>query len=104
MWFISIGAACIFNQDYVKKIEDIFGGRDGSKLQQMKSKDFAVATNKLYENMREKLNKSSGPGLLKDYSPWMHTFQANTYTETIEVPGQYLVYCHMNSLGQEHAT
>ena len=57
------------------------------KLLQMKSKDFAGATKVLYDGMRQNLMKSSGPGLLKEYSPWLQNFQANSYAETIEIPG-----------------
>ena len=79
---------CCYNQENVKEIEKRFGGRDGQKLLQMTPKDFAAATRELNEGMRTKLSKSQGSGLLKDYSPWLHGFQANSYTETLEVPGQ----------------
>ena len=54
----------------------------------MTTKDFAAATKELNESMRQNLNKASGAGLLKEYSPWLQSFQANSYAETIEVPGQ----------------
>ena len=79
---------CCYNQENIKDIEKRFGGRDGQKLLQMAPKDFAAATRELNEAMRTKLSKSQGSGLLKDYSPWLHAFQANSYTETLEVPGQ----------------
>ena len=74
----------------MKKIEKGFGGRDGDKLVKMAPKTFAVACKELFDGMKPMLNKSSGPGLLKEYSPWLHNFHASSsdlYTDTIEVPG-----------------
>ena len=73
-------------QDYLKKIEERFG-KDGSKLFKMAGKDFINQFNMLYESMKVGLNKTTGAGLLKDYSPWLSNFQANTYSEIIEIPG-----------------
>ena len=73
-------------QDYVKKLEDIFG-RDGSKLAKMKLAELNSHFNPLFESMRVGLNKTTGKGLLKEYSPWLHNFQANVYPESIEIPG-----------------
>ena len=73
-------------QDYVKKLEDMFG-RDGSKLAKMKLSELNSHFNPLFESMRVGLNKTTGKGLLKEYSPWLHNFQANMYLESIEIPG-----------------
>lgn len=73
-------------QDYVKKLEDMFG-RDGSKLAKMKLAELNSHFNPLFELMRVGLNKTTGKGLLKEYSPWLHNFQANMYLESIEIPG-----------------
>ena len=55
----------------------------------MTTKDFSAAYKDIFEGMRTNLMKSSGPGLLKEYSPWLHAFHTNnSYTETIEVPGK----------------
>ena len=78
----------------MKKIEKEFGGRDGAKLVKMAPKTFATACKELVDGMRPTLNKSSGPGLLKEYSPWLHNFHASSsdlYTDTIEVPGDQSV-------------
>ena len=53
----------------------------------MQSKDFTKVYNALFDLMRPELNKAAGSGLLKDYSPWLHDFQRNQYSETIEIPG-----------------
>jgi DNA-dependent protein kinase catalytic subunit len=78
-----------FAKENIKDVEKRFGGRDAGKLVQMTTKDFAAATRELNDGMRNKLSKSQGAGLLKEFSPWLHGFQANSYTETLEVPGQY---------------
>ena len=70
----------------MKKLEDKFG-RDGSKLAKMKATEFNNHFNMLFESMRAGLNKTAGAGLLKEYSPWLHNFQANAYAESIEIPG-----------------
>ena len=53
----------------------------------MQPKEFTNFYNSLYDLMRPGLNKTTGPGLLKDYSPWLQNFQANEYSEAIEIPG-----------------
>ena len=40
--------------------------------------------------LREKLG-GSHPGNLKDYSPWLASFQADKYADPIEIPGKN--YC-----------
>ena len=71
----------------MKKIETMFG-KDGSKLPQMPPKKFTEAFSKLNDAMRTQLARAAGPGLLKDYSPWLTNFQPNNYSDRIEIPGQ----------------
>ncbi len=82
----SIGYTIPCVQDFVKKFDEKFG-KDGSKLVKMPLKDFNSTFNQLYDGMRVGLNKSTGAGLLKDYSPWLNTFQANNFSDSMEVPG-----------------
>jgi hypothetical protein len=56
----------------------------------MQPKDFTNFCNSLFDQMRPGLNRTTGPGLLKDYSPWLQNFQANQYSEAIEIPGIYM--------------
>lgn len=70
----------------MKEMDEKFG-RDGSKLLKMKGKDFNEQFNLLFVPMKAGLDKTTGRGLLKEYSPWLHTFQANAHSESIEVPG-----------------
>lgn len=74
-------------KEYIRKLDEVFG-KDGSKLCQMKVNDFASRYVDLFEKMRPTLNKTTGAGLLKDYSPWLTSFQANQYSEYIEIPGE----------------
>ena len=76
----------IFVQDNLKKIEQRFG-KEGQKLRQMKPKEFTDACGWLYQDMKTRLDKTSGAALLKDYSPWLNSFQASNYADTIEIPG-----------------
>jgi DNA-dependent protein kinase catalytic subunit len=80
-----------FARDHLKKIEKEFGGKSGEKLLKMAPKTYAAACKEMFDGMRPALHKSSGTGLLKEYSPWLHSFHTNSYmyAETIEVPGQY---------------
>lgn len=80
-------------QEHVKKFDDKFG-EDGSKLVKMSLKDFNNKFQPIYDGMRGGLSKSTGAGLLKEYSPWLSNFQANNFSDSIEVPGVYLTYCH----------
>ena len=37
--------------------------------------------------MRQSLRKQEGHNLLKEYSPWLESFQSSDYSHSIEVPG-----------------
>lgn len=77
-------------QNYLKKMEEAFGC-DGSRLARMKIADFNSQFGRLYGSMKKGLNECSrtGSALLKDFSPWLHDFQADAHPTTLEVPGQY---------------
>ena len=70
----------------MKKVEEKFG-KDGAKLHKMALKDFTSLYTSLFEQMRPGLNRTTGAALMKDYSPWLQSFQANQYSEVIEIPG-----------------
>ena len=66
-------------------------GKDGSKILNMNLSQFVSNVKELYEPMQTDLKKQ-GPGhLLKEYSPWLETFQPNNYPETLEIPGVWVV-------------
>ena len=73
-------------QAYRATIESKFG-KDGAKLISMSITNFNKIVQSLNGDMRDKMQKVSGSGLLKDYSPWLAAFQANQYPQEIEVPG-----------------
>ena len=62
-------------------------GRDGSLLRQMDNKVFKSVLQKFNERFQGSLKKTTGPRLLKEYSPWLSTFQGNQYSQHIEIPG-----------------
>ena len=70
----------------MRKIEEKFGN-DGSKLAAMPLQDFNRFFGKLNEDMKPGLSKATGASLLKDYSPWLNTFQEDHHSESIEIPG-----------------
>ena len=66
-------------------------GKDGSKILNMKLSQFASNVNELFDPMRLDLKKQEGSGsLLKEYSPWLETFQPSNYSETLEIPGDWV--------------
>ena len=54
----------------------------------MKWTDYAGFVGKLNNEMTGNLQKVVGRGLLKEYSPWLVTFQPSLYPQYIEVPGE----------------
>ena len=77
-------------QNYVKKMEQKFG-KDGSKIINMKLSQFTSNVNELFNPMRSDLKSQEGSSLLKEYSPWLETFQSNNYPETLEIPGVWVM-------------
>lgn len=73
-------------QDYVKKIEENFG-KGGAKILNMSATQYRAAFNKVFDAMRISLGNISPTGLLKEYSPWLDSFQKDNYLQTLEVPG-----------------
>lgn len=55
----------------------------------MEYKSYKSVTDDLMTKIRAALGRTTGARLLKDYSPWLSSFQAHLYSESIEVPGQY---------------
>ena len=63
-------------------------GEDGANLKKMDTKQFNIINEKFGGRMKEALNKTTGPRLMKDYSPWLNSFQANQHSDVIEIPGK----------------
>ncbi|XP_048576196.1 DNA-dependent protein kinase catalytic subunit isoform X3 [Nematostella vectensis] len=72
-----------FSKEHASRFENIFG-KDGEKLVNMSLKEFGPETAKLKQQM-----VSKPPGNLKEYSPWLTNFQADSHAQKLEVPGQY---------------
>lgn len=70
-------------------------GRDGSKILNMKLAQFTSNVMELYDPMRSDLRKQEGSALLKEYSPWLETFQPSNYREVLEIPGMWLLSAYM---------
>lgn len=60
-------------------------GINGNKLLKMDYKRFQTFIEEFANRTRTKV---TGNRLLKDYSPWLGSFQANQYSEIIEIPGK----------------
>ncbi len=74
-------------QDHIRKLDEVCG-KEGEKLCSMKGTDFSKkVVGGLFETMKSTLSKCTGPGLLKEYSPWLAGFQGHLYTEHVEIPG-----------------
>ncbi|XP_078691376.1 DNA-dependent protein kinase catalytic subunit-like isoform X2 [Branchiostoma floridae x Branchiostoma belcheri] len=85
-----------FAQQFAKECEKMFG-KDGSRILDMKEKEFIKLKSGLQSMMgdfyrkafpREKAN-CYAPGLLKDYCPWLSDFNPLDYDRELEIPGQY---------------
>ena len=69
----------------MKFVIDKFGA-DGAKLLKMDFKRFQSVMGEFAERTK---TTAAGNRLLKDYSPWLGSFQANLCPEIIEIPGQF---------------
>ena len=63
-------------------------GKDGTNLNKMDAKQFKAINDEFGDRVKKSLNKTTGHRLMKDYSPWLSSFQANQHSEVIEIPGQ----------------
>ena len=63
-------------------------GKNGGNLSKMDLKQYKSIVDDFGERTRKSLNKTTGPRLMKDYSPWLSSFQASQHSEVIEIPGQ----------------
>ncbi|KAL0188811.1 hypothetical protein M9458_015910, partial [Cirrhinus mrigala] len=71
---------------YCKEVEKLIGA-GGSKLyERRKDKEFLQQVDRLAMSMR---NFQKEPGNMKEYSPWLSSFKAETLQNELEVPGQY---------------
>lgn len=60
----------------------------------MSGTQYKSAVNEVFGIMRGNLKKQEGSALLKEYSPWLETFQQEDYSQSLEVPGNYIPQVH----------
>ena len=63
-------------------------GKGGANLKKMDIKQFKSIADDFGERTKKELNKTTGSRLMKDYSPWLSNFQANLYSDVLEIPGE----------------
>ncbi|XP_075945492.1 DNA-dependent protein kinase catalytic subunit-like isoform X1 [Anarhichas minor] len=75
-----------FIKKFAKDVEKLLGS-NGSKLFEMrKQKSFVRRVDVLAASMK---GFQKEPGNLKEYSPWLSGFKADTFSNELEIPGQY---------------
>nr|XP_055063378.1 DNA-dependent protein kinase catalytic subunit [Misgurnus anguillicaudatus] len=75
-----------FIQKFSREVEKLLGP-GGSKLyEKRKDKSFIQQVDQMAFSMR---GEKKEPGNLKEYSPWLSSFKADTIKNELEVPGQY---------------
>ncbi|KAM6908435.1 DNA-dependent protein kinase catalytic subunit [Lycodopsis pacificus] len=84
------GGHGMFRKKFIKKfskdVEKLLGS-EGSKLfEKRKQKSFVRQVDDLAASMR---GFQKEPGNLKEYSPWLSGFKADTFSNELEIPGQY---------------
>lgn len=63
-------------------------GADGSRLLKMDTKQFKSLATRFNDRFQGSLRKTTGRRLLKEYSPWLSSFQGDQYSQSIEIPGE----------------
>ncbi|KAG7330004.1 hypothetical protein KOW79_006226 [Hemibagrus wyckioides] len=75
-----------FSQKFSKDVEKIFGPGGSKVFEKRKDKDYLKTVDDQVLAMR---GFQKEPGNLKEYSPWLSNFSADTLRNELEVPGQY---------------
>ncbi|KAK2886235.1 hypothetical protein Q8A73_020181 [Channa argus] len=76
-----------FIQKFAKKVEGLLGPKGRTLFDKRKDKTFARRVDELAQSMRE--SNQGEPGNLKEYSPWLSGFKADSFCNELEIPGQY---------------
>ncbi|KAI9103040.1 hypothetical protein DFS34DRAFT_576740, partial [Phlyctochytrium arcticum] len=77
-----------FGSKYAQKIYK-YCGTDGGKFSQMSPAAWKEFQKMCQQQIHGKENMRSGLVPLKQYSPWLASFDASSYEEDLEIPGQY---------------
>ncbi|XP_041924731.1 DNA-dependent protein kinase catalytic subunit isoform X1 [Alosa sapidissima] len=75
-----------FIQKFNKEVEKVFGAGGSKLFEKRKEKTYLRQVDELTANMR---GFQKEPGNLKEYSPWLSNFKAETLRNELEIPGQY---------------
>ncbi|XP_023253861.1 DNA-dependent protein kinase catalytic subunit [Seriola lalandi dorsalis] len=75
-----------FIQKFGKDVEKLLGAKGSKLFEKRKDKSFVRQVDEMAVSMRGFLTE---PGNLKEYSPWLSGFKADTFSNELEIPGQY---------------
>uniref|UniRef100_A0A3Q4AQN1 DNA-dependent protein kinase catalytic subunit n=1 Tax=Mola mola TaxID=94237 RepID=A0A3Q4AQN1_MOLML len=75
-----------FIQKFYKDLEKLLGPKGSKLFDKRKEKGFVRQVEELAASMR---GFQKEPGNLKEYSPWLSGFKADTFSNELEIPGQY---------------
>ncbi|XP_054478556.1 DNA-dependent protein kinase catalytic subunit [Anoplopoma fimbria] len=76
-----------FIKKFAKDVEELLGSKGSKLFEKRKDKSFVRQVDELAASMRGFFQKE--PGNLKEYSPWLSGFKADTFSNELEIPGQY---------------
>lgn len=75
-----------FIQKFSKDVEKLLGPKGSKLFEKRREKSFLRQVEDLAASMR---GFQKEPGNLKEYSPWLSGFKADTFSNELEIPGQY---------------
>ncbi|XP_049912803.1 DNA-dependent protein kinase catalytic subunit isoform X2 [Epinephelus moara] len=75
-----------FIKKFAKEVEKLLGSKGSKLFEKRKDKSFVRRVDELAASMR---GFQKEPGNLKEYSPWLSGFKADTFSNELEIPGQY---------------
>ncbi|XP_010766865.1 DNA-dependent protein kinase catalytic subunit [Notothenia coriiceps] len=76
-----------FIKKFSKEVEKLLGPKGSKLFEKRKEKNFVRQVEELTLSMRQFQNDP--PGNLKEYSPLLSRFKADTFNNELEIPGQY---------------
>lgn len=77
-----------FKQKFAKDVEKLFGPKGKKLFEKRKDKNFVRQVDDFAGSMR---GFQTEPGNLKEYSPWLSGFKADTFGNDLEIPGLCLI-------------
>lgn len=77
---------CCSLQKFFKDVEELLGPNGKQLFEKRKDKTFLQEVDELATSMRD-FQKEKEPGNLKEYSPWLSGFKADSFRNELEIPG-----------------